>query len=268
MKKATAHVPKHVREQVEAEVRRCIEIARDRFDRDFDIPEITYDLRGTTAGYAFCQENRIQLNSVLLMENLETFIDGRVGRGTVTHEVAHIVDYIGHNGFRRRGSKRSVHGNNWKHVMRMFGVRNPTRCHSYDTKNAQVRKRVRHEYRCNGCGEIMTLGPKQHKKQQNPLFPYGSDFSKSLTTYWKRGCGRHAKKTGYTYLGLKGRQEAVLKAANAPAPKKGTKKEKAIATYREFSHMPKDFIISKIANECNMSWQGATTYFYTARKEA
>jgi hypothetical protein len=92
----------------------------------------------------------------------------------------------------------------------------------------------------------------------------------SKTLYWKRGCGRHAQKTGYTYLGVKGQPQPTLKAASSPKPKAktGTKKEKAIAIYRENIGKPKDFMISRIALECNMSQKGATTYYYIARKEA
>ena len=267
-------IPDHIKERVFDEVERCLNVAEREYGQSFEFPIIEFTLRGRTAGYAYCDENRINLNSVLLMENLDSFIDGRDGRGTVTHEVAHLVDYIVHNGFKRRGKRggSDVHGERWKKVMRLFGVKNPSRCHSYDTSNSRVRKSVKHEYRCNGCGEILKLGPKQHKKQQNPTHQLAAKRKGSRTVYWKRQCKVHARVHGYTYLGPDNRprnseQAAQLRKEN-PLPRHGTKLEHAVEIVRENSHKDKEIVISRILNAYNMSYQGAQTYYYKARKIA
>ena len=121
--------------QVEAEIERCRLVAESHYGRSFDFPSITYKKRGTTAGTASDLTYTINLNAVLLNENGVTFIDGRVGRGTVTHEFAHLVDGIVNPETRETGlrqdrygnirrGKRDVHGYRWKAIMRLFGVRN------------------------------------------------------------------------------------------------------------------------------------------------
>jgi len=73
-------------------------------------PRITYNLRGTDAGQAFLEQNRIDLNLLIFMEN---FADGI--QNTIPHEIAHLEAY-------RRGLRRGdFHGERWKKLMRQFG---------------------------------------------------------------------------------------------------------------------------------------------------
>ncbi|KKK45125.1 hypothetical protein LCGC14_3165970, partial [marine sediment metagenome] len=174
----TTRVTREMKGRVNAEINRCKEIAENHYDRTFKFPTIVYKKRGVTAGTANSSTHTIDLNSVLLVENGDNFIDGRTGRGTVTHEFAHLVDGIVNTRSRGYGRKRSVHGPSWKHIMRLFGVRNPTRCHSYDVSNARVSRKARHVYSCNSCSETMILGPVRHKKMQRGV------------SYWKTGCKR------------------------------------------------------------------------------
>ena len=266
MKTNTCRVPKEVKDLVNEEIHRCIGVASKAFDRKFTFPTIKYELRGTTAGWAQDHTNTININSILLMENLDTFIDGRTGRGTVTHEFAHLVDGIVYPQTRNRGwgQKRSIHGPTWKRIMILFGA-TPSRCHSYDTTNSKVRRKAVHVYSCNSCGNKMTLGPVRHKKQQ-----HGSNRFNQKTVYWMRGC-THAKRTGYTYDGLEGK--AVPKpfkdrypSPKPKAPKVGTKIDHAVQIVRSMSGQDREFVITRIMNECGMSHAGAQTYYYKAKK--
>ncbi len=266
MKSKTLRVPQEIKDRVDAEISRCIKVAEETFGKTFRIPKVDYDVRGRIAGLAYDNTYRVSFNSVLLMENLDTFIDGRTGRGTVTHEVAHLIDGIVYPQTRRSGwgRKRSIHGPTWKRIMRILGA-TPSRCHSYDTSNSTVRRKTKHVYSCNSCGEQMKLGPVRHKKQQR-----GSSYQK--TVYWLGGC-THAKRTGYTYVGLE------IEGSTAPkpfrdsyptpkpkAPKVGTKLDHAIQIVRSMSGQDRGFVITRIMNECGMSHAGASTYFYKAKK--
>ncbi len=265
MKAKTCRVPKEIKNRVDAEIKRCIKIAEKAFDRKFTFPTVKYELRGQTAGWAQDLTNTININSILLMENLDTFIDGRTGRGTVTHEFAHLVDGIVYPQTRNRGwgQKRSIHGPTWKRIMILFGAR-PSRCHSYDTTNSKVRRKAVHVYSCNSCSKNMTLGPVRHKKQQR-----GGMFGVN-TVYWMRGCS-HAKHSGYTYVGLEGK--AIPKpfrdkypTAKPKAPKKGSKIAHAVFILRENPELSRVQLIELIRIACGMSQAGASTYYYNAKK--
>ncbi len=260
-------VPKEIKDRVDAEIRRCIEIAENAYGQTFRFPKIKYDLRGTTAGWACDGTYTINLNSVLLMENLDKFIEGY--DSTVAHEFAHLVDGIANpetretkivmtkRGYRR--SKRSIHGPTWKRVMMLFGCDPSGRCHDYEVKNARVKKSSRkHVWVCGCGGGRIVLTNLKHRRQLaangRRTYMRGHPFSR---------CGT------YSYKGLDGQELPEMPiAASKPkkAPKKGTKKEKAIKIYRDLSHMPKDFVIAQIMIECDMTRTGATTYFYIAKK--
>ncbi|MHA2404551.1 MAG: SprT-like domain-containing protein [Candidatus Kariarchaeaceae archaeon] len=275
MKSKTCRVPQEIKDRVDAEIRRCIEIAERKYERTFKFPTIKYNVRGTCGGYARDWANEIDFNSILLMENLDVFIEGQ--DSTVTHEFAHLVDQIVYPN-QRRGRKRSVHGRTWKSVMRAFGIRDPQRCHSFDTTNSQVRRKARHVYSCNGCGATMTIGPVRHKKQQKLEIRTRVRgqiiIQKVNTVYWARGCGRH-KHLGYTYVGQEAKPKPAPTAPRYPAwaseakpkaPKPGTKLDYAVQVVRDNSNKDREFVITAIMRCCNMSFAGAQTYYYKAKK--
>lgn len=90
------------------------------------MPTVSFDLRGKKGGQAFLRKNHIRLNSVLLTENTEEFIEKTVG-----HEVAHLATHTKH------GEGVAPHGEEWQAMMRAFGLE-PLRCHRYDTTNSAV----------------------------------------------------------------------------------------------------------------------------------
>ena len=251
------NVPDNVIARVNAEISRCIKIAEDLYDRKFEFPTVKYNKRGRTAGTACSSTYTIDINSVLLMENLDTFIDGRDGRGTVTHEFAHLVDAIVNPQTRNRGygRKRSIHGPTWARIMRQFGAK-PSRCHSYDTTNSRVKKRgakagtITVKCSC-GCGVTGRMGAKRVAK-----------WRAKPNSFWFH--------RGHALIEVKPAVQKVAVAASAPkaykAPKKGTKLETAVKVLREFFPLPKDKAIELIQDACGMTKAGATTYYYQARK--
>jgi len=106
-------------------------LAEKMFGRTFDSPTVYFDVRGTKGG--FHRRGEIHLNPVLLVENFDHYLHQTVG-----HEYAHFIQRIIY-------PYSKPHGWEWKHCMRYLGL-TPKRCHSYDTSNARVCRRVHKKY--------------------------------------------------------------------------------------------------------------------------
>ena len=288
------HVPQEVKDRVDSEIRRCIEIAEREYNRTFRFPTVVYKKRGRVAGTACDLDYSIDINSVLLMENLDIFIDGRTGRGTITHEFAHLVDGIvnpetreteivwGYRGARR--TKRSVHGPSWRRIMRMFGAK-PSRCHTYDTTNSSVKKRSskKHVWVC-GCGNgRVVLTDYKHNKQ----------IVKAPTGYGVYKRGHTSGRCGvYTYQGLSSDwnelptvKSRFPKAANPAYPEWATKDlgtvtprqamrkaglskvDLCLAMYKINFPMPRQKLIQMFMDELGMSKACASTYYSNTKKK-
>lgn len=111
--------------------------AENIFHRTFDLPLISFKLRGKTAGYAKYRENSINLNPVLCAQNFDDFL----GR-TLPHEISHLIT------FQVYGASIKPHGFEWQSVMLKLGY-TPKRCHNYDTSSS-VGRRVKRcfVYKC------------------------------------------------------------------------------------------------------------------------
>ena len=123
--------------------------ALDWFDYDEDLPELTWDLKGTVGGQAYLNQNMIRIN----MEALQKYKDHYI-KQTIGHEFAHLVAY---KALRHKG-----HGRSWSRVMRKFNLF-PDRCHDYDLTPARVVKR-QYLYECDKCGKEFTLTAIRHNK--------------------------------------------------------------------------------------------------------
>ena len=291
--KNRVHVPQEVKDRVDSEIKRCIEIAEKHYDRTFRFPTVIYKKRGRVAGTACDLDYAIDINSVLLMENLDTFIDGRTGRGTITHEFAHLVDGIvnpetreteivwGYRGARR--TKRSVHGPSWRRIMRLFGAK-PSRCHTYDTKNSSVKKKSskKHVWVC-GCGIGRVVLTDYKHKQQIVKAPTGYGVYKRQHPVSR--CGK------YTYRGLVGSESThtvpttVPVAASTPYPewarkdlgtvtprqamrKAGMSKvDLCLAMYKINFPMPRQKLIQMFMDELGMTKACASTYYSNTKKK-
>jgi len=192
-------VSPELRQVVYDRINECLGKASRHFGRVYNSPGVEFTCRGQVAGY--CQGILLNFNPILLNENTYDFIEN-----TVPHEVAHYVDRVNGTQTRTWSGKRSVHGPSWKAIMRVFGC-DPKRTHNYDTSRAQVRVKSKFEYRCQGCGHTMFLGPVRHRRIQ------------SGQRYWHPPCGQ--TRGQLEFVQAKGQQTyRQLRAAQAPAPTK------------------------------------------------
>lgn len=134
----------------------------------FPIPGIVvnFKLKGTKAG-VFCVKTKkvggkismtceIKLNSTLMLENKEEFIEN-----TIPHEFCHYVTFLKKLQDKNPDKKYSVHGPVWKQMMRDLGLE-PDRCHQYDVES--VKKKVkRHIYTC-ACDKEMKISSVVHNR--------------------------------------------------------------------------------------------------------
>jgi len=130
----------------------CLEKVKTELQVSLHMPEVTFDLRGRTAGYAYWVRNKIHLNGYLLAKYADEFIEE-----VVTHEMAHLVAY---NLTPRK--KIKPHGNEWKQVMLFFG-REPNRCHSFKTKPARRTQQFLVACACS----TYTFGPTRVKRMKS-----------------------------------------------------------------------------------------------------
>lgn len=261
-------VPNDIKRRVEQKLRESISVAEKHYGQKFAFPTIMYTKRGRTAGTAnpYGGKWEVNFNPILLMENVEDFL-----ARTVPHEMAHLIDYqlhpenhksrvqLSYYGSPRR-TKRDIHGPDWQSIMHVLGA-DPSRCHTYDTTNAQVRRKDSHYYTCNGCGQTMKLGPKRHKKMQS-----------GAAKYWMRGCKTHG---GYAYVGVT--PPGTPTPAPRPAPKPKTRKPRATRagskldicrlTYRENYGLTRTEMIDLFVSKAKCTTAGAATYYAKLKKE-
>ena len=121
-----------------------INFANKKYNLDIEVPLVTFNLRGRTAGKAITKfdmlaletEANIRYNPVLLEENGEAFL-----KRTVPHEVAHIIVRNRYWGSHTKGhtfhNRPKPHGWEWQGIMEDFGL-DPKVCHNYNTTNSRV----------------------------------------------------------------------------------------------------------------------------------
>lgn len=247
-----------VRAQVKATIEKCIVTANAHYDYKFKYPTVIYKKRGRVAGTACDSTYTIDLNSVLLMENVESFL-----KSTVIHEFAHLVDGIINPTAKagRWGRKRDIHGPRWQNIMRLLG--GPTsRCHSYDTTNSKVKKRgqTKHVWTCSCGAGTMKIGAKRQRKM----------LASNGKQYWMRGHKGYGH--SYSYFGVEGAElppMPILKAASAPkpAPKRRTELTKMAKCRLVFDpELNKDQnVVAFIEEGCTPA--GASTYYYNILRE-
>jgi SprT protein len=141
-------VPVAIQKRALEETAKYVQVARQLYKRNFLMPTVAFDLRGTTAGIAYLNKNLVRYNAVLLTENVEDFLGD-----TVPHEIAHL---IAHQVY---GKRISAHGQEWKSVMRAFGVE-PSRTHSFDTTNSAVGGT--YHFTCR-CGTVHKISSRRKK---------------------------------------------------------------------------------------------------------
>ena len=112
---------------------------------EFEIPEIKFNLKGSSAGVCCMVLNKctLRFNPKLFEKNEENFL-----KYTVPHELAHYITRLLYGNVK-------PHGKEWKNVMNLFGIEDPLRCHSFDTSDLYP-----WIYKCK-CREY-SISPKRH----------------------------------------------------------------------------------------------------------
>ncbi|HBS27317.1 MAG TPA: metallopeptidase (SprT family) [Gammaproteobacteria bacterium] len=156
------------RKQVITATRARISEAEIQFNKRLPKVEISFDVRGSAWGYYMRKgrQRRIRYNAALFEKYFNEGLED-----TVAHEVAHfVVDSL----YRRRKTK--PHGKEWREVMSLFGINNPSVTHSTDLSGIEVRQQRRFKYQCE-CGPVM-LSTTRHFR-----------VLRGTTTYSCRRCG-------------------------------------------------------------------------------
>lgn len=257
-------VTEAVKTRVQAKIAEGIALAEAAYNITVRPPRVVYNKRGTTAGTANYREWVINLNPVLLMENIDTFIDR-----TVPHELAHLVVYQVYpeayqtelvrtrTGYKR--TKRDVHGSYWQEVMRKIGANDNRRCHSYDTTNSKVKKTVtKYEYRCTGCQQSMMVSAKRHSQlSANPRAVYHS------------ACGRGSK-LELVQTATPARPAAAAKETAPKVPTTGSKMDRCYGWYKHYKDAGtvdlRQMCIAVFIQEVGMTKAGASTYYSNCQK--
>lgn len=126
--------------------RRTAELFRHWRVRDTEV-DVAWNARlSTTAGRAFVESGRIELNPRLLAATPDQ-IDP-----VLVHEAAHIA------AFRLFGGGIPAHGRHWRSLMRLAGLE-PEVTHQMPVDHLRRRRRARYVYLrlCGGCGDRVLL---------------------------------------------------------------------------------------------------------------
>ena len=147
------------KQEVSAQVKALVELANSKLNANMGVPNISYNLRGTTAGTAR-GDFELNFNAQLMVDNWDHF-----KADTIIHEVAHLVDHNIHGTqykYTRKGPQRVSHGPTWKNIMRQLGAE-PSRCHNMDvSKTAQPKRKF--IYICECCKKELTLTSIRHNR--------------------------------------------------------------------------------------------------------
>jgi len=125
---------KELQAQCIAKAEEMVQRVNSVFKTNLNVPKLTFDLRGRSAGCAYYGIDHIKINPIIMKENPDHIVNVTVG-----HEVAHLA---ANKIFKTRGHDRT-----WKHVMCKIGL-DPKRTHNLDVSNATVRKITRMPVKC------------------------------------------------------------------------------------------------------------------------
>jgi SprT protein len=258
-----------------------IRLAEAHYGIKIPTPNVIYQKRGRTAGTASYAKWEIDLNEVLLVNEGAAFT-----KRTPKHELAHLICHQVYPEaydrsparYGRRG-KRDIHGSYWQEIMKVIGIKNPTRCHDYDTSHLPKKARAGYQYTC-GC-TTFTLGGKRHNRIQLAL------QAGQISPMWCRKCkgrlhlGTHTTPapvfTSNTQndeaAGIR-RMQKIIKAAPpvpfiTPGPNSMFKSKLDIARHiMKFSRTKtRAQLISEMVSEAGCTPAGANTYYAKLKAE-
>ncbi|ELQ6168891.1 SprT family zinc-dependent metalloprotease [Cronobacter dublinensis] len=160
----TPRLPIATQQAVMRSLRDALARANLKLGCDYPEPKLVYQQRGTAAGTAWLESYEIRLNPILLMENLQAFIDE-----VVPHELAHLLVW-------KHFGRVAPHGKEWKwmmesvlgvparrtHQFELDSVRAntfPYRCrcqqHQLTVRRHNRVMRGETQYRCVHCGDTL-----------------------------------------------------------------------------------------------------------------
>lgn len=143
----TLRLPIATQQAVMRCLRHYLALANAYLKVDYPEPKVSYQQRGTTAGTAHLSVWKIRLNSVLLIENGQQFIDE-----VVPHELAHLLVY-------KQFGRVAPHGQQWQWMMEnVLGV-SASRTHAFDVMSVQGKTFA---YRCDCQTHALTV--RRHNK--------------------------------------------------------------------------------------------------------
>ncbi len=128
-------------------VEQCYQIAEQQLNRHFKRPEISFKLRGKSAGTAYLQTNKIRFNAQMLEVNEQAFIDE-----VVAHEICHLLCY-------QLFGRVKPHGKEWRSLMISLYQLPPKTTHNFEVVN---KARAEFDYQCR-CG-VIKLSVIRHNK--------------------------------------------------------------------------------------------------------
>jgi SprT protein len=120
----------------------CIQLAQSALNMDFALPTISFNQRGKAAGTARLQRWEIRLNSILLQENQQQFIDE-----VIPHEIAHLITF-------QIYGRVKPHGREWQGIMNhVFNLPAKT-THSFNVNSLQGKT---FDYQCHCQQHALTI---------------------------------------------------------------------------------------------------------------
>jgi SprT protein len=238
-------VTKKLRNRVDAKIKWCIETARKHYNNNNIVCSgVKWDVNNSCGGCYKPGTAEIHLNPVLFNENVEDYLNS-----TIPHEVAHLVHHFVQCKIsqicRRR---RDVHGPGWKAIMRVFGIHEPARCHSYDVTVLRKTKTQKYTLICSQCKKEISVGPTVHRKiLQGHVYGHKNCKNSELHIHTKVVCPEPTKEVSVNKIITKQLRVKMIVVQNIA--------------------LGRTALIQKIISDVGMTPSGASTYYYNAMKQ-
>lgn len=161
-------VPIQLHNNTLASLRYYLSIANQYFDTIFEEPKLSYHNKGSIAGSALLHQWQIQLNTNMLLENKDQFINQ-----VIPHELAHLIVY-------KKFGRVKPHGKEWQLVMTEVFKQEARRTHNFNLP--QTIMKARYHYSC-ACQTHLLTQIRHQKIQRNQAQYYCKSCGKLLKQF-------------------------------------------------------------------------------------